>query len=101
MMYYDSAEKSRTIIGGLANSDFHTIDELNAWLSKSRTDIVSMYDKNTDFDDIFMDNMSLLMQSIINSPLPLEFSMERLSMYLHSSFSMDSPLWHVPDSFLS
>ena len=99
-MYY-SDEGSRTIIEGLTNSDFHTVDELNTWLSKKGTDIVRMYDKHTDFDDIFMDNMSLLMQSIINSPLPLEFSMERLSMYLHSSFSMDSPLWHVPDSFLS
>ena len=98
---YDSTERSRTIIGGLADSDFHTIDELNAWLGNKGTDIVRMYGKNTDFDDIFMDNMSLLLQSIINSPLPLEFSMERLSMYLHSSFSMDSPLWHVPDSFLS
>lgn len=98
---YDSAEESRTIIGTLTNSDFHTIDELNTWLSNKRTNIVRMYDKRTDFEDIFMDNMSLLMQVIINSPLPLEFSMERLSMYLHSSFSMDSPLWHVPDSFLS
>jgi hypothetical protein len=98
---YSSVVREGKIMESLKDSDYHNLDELKRWLKNtngSDARIVDMYDKHIEFDDYFIRNMTVLIQgSVLDSPLPIEFTMESVSLYLHGSYSIDSPIWRSPD----
>lgn len=98
---YDMKSDEEKFMDSLKDTEYHGVAELQQWANSNKVSILGIYDrrgKDIGFEEYFLKNMSVLIQRmVLQSPLPIEFTMESVTLYLHSSYSIGSPVWSFPE----
>lgn len=96
--YKNYGDFVRILMHNLHDGEYNKVGQLKKFFNEYSDD---RFPVNLDYNDIFKvtyaRNYIRLMQMVLDSQYPVEYSMEAMRTYLRTSIGMDSIMWSPPD----